>query len=194
MLGFGFGKQAGHELQGSLKRRYYEVGLVSLSYACGRSPAMARKRMITVLYVAGGLAIATVAAILIFLVAQVEDWSRDLTTNSAETTSDAADERLRPIETALPPTELARHVESAVTSLKNWRQVERKGSGGNIEFHLLRTTPVLGFQDDIRVRIEPAGGGARLTAQSRSRVGKGDLGQNPRNLRELLDAVRSRLR
>jgi uncharacterized protein (DUF1499 family) len=46
------------------------------------------------------------------------------------------------------------------------------------------------YRDDIRVQIEPAAEGTRLSAESRSRVGKGDLGQNPRNLRELLDKVR----
>ena len=154
---------------------------------------MARKRMLTALYLAGGLTILIVAAVLIFFAAQVEDWSRDLTTNVAATEDDAADERLRPIEAAIPPRELAQRVEEAVRSLGNWRMEERKEPGSGVEFHFVRTTPVLRFQDDIRVRIVPKGGGARLTAESQSRVGKGDLGQNPRNLRELLDAVRSRL-
>ena len=123
---------------------------------------MARKRTMTVIYIAGGMIIVTVAAILVFLFAQVEDWSRDLTTNFAETKNDAADERLRPIEAALPTEELARRVETAAKSLSNWRLEGRKELDGNVELHFVRTTPVLRFRDDIRVRVEPAGGGALL--------------------------------
>src|SRR5262245_5291638 len=155
---------------------------------------MARIRMITALYVAGGLAMAIVAAVLIFLLAQVEDWTRDLTTNVAATEDNATDERLRPIEAAISPQELALRVKEAVKSLGNWRLEERDELDGGVQIHFVRTTPVLRFQDDIHVQIVPQDSGARLTAESRSRVGKGDLGQNPRNLRELLEAVRSRLR
>jgi uncharacterized protein (DUF1499 family) len=56
--------------------------------------------------------------------------------------------------------------------------------------HFVRTTPLMRYKDDIRVRIVPAASGSRVSAESRSRIGRGDLGQNPRNLRELLAAVR----
>jgi uncharacterized protein (DUF1499 family) len=46
------------------------------------------------------------------------------------------------------------------------------------------------YKDDIRLSIKPADSGSLLSAESRSRVGRGDLGQNPRNLRELLGAIR----
>ena len=38
-------------------------------------------------------------------------------------------------------------------------------------------------------RVYPDPDGARLELTSASRLGKGDLGQNPRNLEELLRAV-----
>lgn len=38
-------------------------------------------------------------------------------------------------------------------------------------------------------RVTPAPHGARLELTSASRVGKGDLGQNPRNIEELVRAV-----
>ena len=38
-------------------------------------------------------------------------------------------------------------------------------------------------------RVTPAPDGARLELASASRVGEGDLGQNPRNIKELLEAV-----
>jgi uncharacterized protein (DUF1499 family) len=49
------------------------------------------------------------------------------------------------------------------------------------------------FKDDITVRVINRGSERVLAAKSRSRVGKGDLGQNPRNLKQLLEAVRTKL-
>jgi uncharacterized protein (DUF1499 family) len=143
----------------------------------------------TMIYVAIGAA-AVLLVLVVFAAVQVEDWRRDLTTNVAAT-AEAGDERLRPIEATLPSAELAERALAAVQALKNWRLQSRAEEAGRIELHFVRTTPALRFKDDIRVRIEPHGGGARLTAESRSRIGLGDLGQNPRNLRELLAAVRA---
>jgi uncharacterized protein (DUF1499 family) len=141
------------------------------------------------LYIAIAIA-ALLLAIVTIVALQVEDWRRDLTTNHAETAQDAEDSRLRPIESELPPAELAAQVSAATAGLPNWRLESRQENGESIELHFVRTTRLLRFVDDIRVRIAPTAGGSRLTAESRSRVGKGDLGQNPRNLRELLGAVR----
>ena len=137
---------------------------------------------------AGLLAIVAIVAI------QVENWRRDLTTNFATTAEDAGDVRLRPIEAAMPPAELARRVEQSAAALPNWRLESRQETGESIELHFVRTTRLLRFADDIRVQIAATESGSRLTAESRSRVGKGDLGQNPRNLRELLGAVRDAIR
>ena len=145
----------------------------------------------TALYVCLGIATAIAVLLFLFVAIQVEDWGRDLTTNYAATDDNAADQRLRPIESRLSPAALADGVEKAAGSLKNWRLQSRKDSAEAAMLHFVRTTPVLRFQDDIHVRIEPHSAGSRLSADSRSRIGKGDLGQNPRNLRELLDAVRA---
>ena len=81
---------------------------------------------------------------------------------------------------------------AAAGKLPRWELVERRETDGGVKLHFIRTTRLWKFKDDIRVNIAPAQpiGGSLLTAESRSRVGKGDLGQNPRNLRELLEAVR----
>jgi uncharacterized protein (DUF1499 family) len=47
------------------------------------------------------------------------------------------------------------------------------------------------FVDDIFVRLEPFAGGTRVHARSRAGLGVGDLGQNRRNLLELLRALRT---
>lgn len=57
------------------------------------------------------------------------------------------------------------------------------------------TTPVFGFVDDLTVRLEPfegepSDGDWRVVARSRSRVGRGDLGKNARNLRTFYSNLR----
>lgn len=135
------------------------------------------------------------ALLLIVLVMTVDDWSRDLTTNHAETSPAAADPQLRPIVAEQSPADLADLVESVAEQLPNWSLQERQ-AGETIVLKLVRTTPMFRFRDDITVRIAPGetGTGALLSAESQSRVGRGDLGQNPRNLKALLDPLRERLK
>ena len=148
-------------------------------------------RRMTTLYIIAAVAGGLLLLLFVFVAMQVEDWSRDLTTNYAATAADAKDQRLRPIDSTLPPAELAERVQRAADSLKNWRLASQEAAAEAVQLHFVRTTPVLRFQDDIRVHIKPRQAGSQLSAESRSRIGKGDLGQNPRNLRELLDAVRA---
>lgn len=133
------------------------------------------------------------AAVVVILATHVEDWSRDLTQNYAETSPSARDNRLAPLEAPAPPAELAAATERAVKSLPNWRLESRRDEAASIQLHCVRTTGIMRYQDDIHVAITPHAAGSRLSASSRSRVGKGDLGQNPRNLRELLAAVRKEI-
>lgn len=123
----------------------------------------------------------------------VDDWRRDFTQNRAATSNEAADPALRPLEARLPPVEVARLVEQAVADLPRWSEVSRRETGGSYEIQFARRTRWLGFVDDITVRIESIGGGSRVHAESQSRVGRGDLGQNPRNLKELLKGLEDRL-
>jgi uncharacterized protein (DUF1499 family) len=135
-------------------------------------------------------------AIFVLLAMYIDDWRRDLTTNHAATSADAADETLRPIATALTVSAAADLVERAAATLPRWQAAGRNSAGDAIELRFVRTTPLMRFKDDITVRVVPAtgqGGGGRITAESQSRVGKGDLGQNPRNLRELLTAIRGQM-
>jgi len=138
-----------------------------------------------------GIGIVALLAAAAAVLSQVEDWSRDFRTNFAAIEPDATDERLRPLRTSLAPAALAERVETAIKPLANWRLQSGEGAGDSIKMHFVRSTALWRFKDDIRVTITPASGsGSVLTATSQSRVGKGDLGQNPRNLRELLAAVR----
>ena len=164
-------------------------------YVPGRFRAMTlppRNRKMTLLYIGLGLVAAVVLAVLAILLTHVEDWSRDLTINFAATSDDAKDARLQPIRSHLSSQELAKLVIAAAAKIHRWELAERQ-AGPPLVLHFVRTTGLMRYKDDIHVRIEPANGGTLLTAESRSRIGKGDLGQNPRNLRELLGAVRAAL-
>jgi uncharacterized protein (DUF1499 family) len=136
----------------------------------------------------------TILLFAVNLVWTIDDWSRDLTTNFAATSEDAKMPELHPIHSTKSAEQLQEIVIAVAKELPRWELVEQKESAGSMQLHFVRTTMLMRFKDDIRVTIAPADGdGSLLTAESQSRVGKGDLGQNPRNLLELLAGVRKRL-
>jgi uncharacterized protein (DUF1499 family) len=144
--------------------------------------------VIWILGIAGALVVAVGLALLVL----VDDWSRDLTTNTAATDRDAQDPDLRPLELGLAPAEAAQLVERAAARFGNWTVDQRGTEGASQRLHFVRRTR-LGFPDDVRVTISPHEGGARIEVSSTSRIGRGDLGQNPRNIKELLGAVRQEI-
>ncbi|HZC56780.1 MAG TPA: DUF1499 domain-containing protein [Xanthobacteraceae bacterium] len=50
-------------------------------------------------------------------------------------------------------------------------------------------TPILGFRDDVVVRIRPTVDGARIDVRSASRYGRNDLGTNAARVRNLIDDI-----
>jgi len=105
--------------------------------------------------------------------------------NFAATSPAATDPRLRPRVLALPPAAAADRVAGALAALRGWRLVGRRE--GVIQ--ATRTTRLFHFVDDISVLLEQAAGGTAVSARSGSRIGRGDLGQNRRNLAELWRAL-----
>ena len=94
---------------------------------------------------------------------------------------------LAPLTLPVPPNVAVERVRAAVSTLPRWR-VEGESAG---EMKLTRRTRVIRFVDDITLRLRPDGPGTLIHAESRSRLGKGDLGQNRRNILELWDAIRA---
>jgi len=124
------------------------------------------------------------AVITIAILSRVGDWRRDFTTNVASTANG----------TDLEPLRLEGTVDDAIVSLKvaldsmsNWQLVNSQNVPEMTVIDLVRTTPIFRFKDDVKVSIrkDDSRNGVIIDAVSRSRVGKGDLGQNPRNIREL---------
>jgi uncharacterized protein (DUF1499 family) len=155
-----------------------------------------RKRL---MYIAAGVVAILVILGVVWLFATVDDWSRDLTTNFAATSATAEKSSLYPIISAKPPTELADLVAAAAQQLPGWELAAREENGEETALRFVRTTRFMRFKDDITVHIRPHESNGdtppyEVSAESQSRVGKGDFGQNPRNLIELMDTLRSLLR
>ncbi|WP_203545363.1 DUF1499 domain-containing protein [Candidatus Laterigemmans baculatus] len=127
---------------------------------------------------------------LLWVVLSIDDWSRDFVTNRAQTEATGADPTLRPLRSSHSPAVQAERIAAWVESQPHWSVGAESSSEGIISIDLVRRTRWLRFRDDIQVTLTPTtDGGSLLEATSQSRIGKGDLGQNPRNLRELLTAL-----
>ncbi len=87
------------------------------------------------------------------------------------------------------PEELLEAIRQAVKELPRWRLEEATET----KLHAVRRTRLLRFEDDVTVTVQPRNRGSEAHFESASRVGKGDLGQNPRNLKEFLAAVNREL-
>ena len=114
-------------------------------------------------------------------------WLRWFTRNWAETGEDG-DPALAPLVLSLPLAEALVGIEEAIRQLPRWRI--DKVDADRLTIHACRQTRFLRLVDDVRVRLEPTADGTRVHARSQSRVGIGDLGQNRRNLQQLLTALK----
>jgi uncharacterized protein (DUF1499 family) len=124
----------------------------------------------------------------VILALTVEDWNRDLSTNQAATSPEHSDPSLRCVVLPLDMEAATELVQNRATKLAGWSIATASTNPADV-IRLERTTRWLRFVDDITVQLAPVDGGTRVSVSSRSRVGKGDLGQNPRNIRELLQAI-----
>jgi uncharacterized protein (DUF1499 family) len=105
--------------------------------------------------------------------------------NFAATSPAADDPRLRPHMLPLGPEPAGERVARAVAGIRGWRVLGR----GDGVIQATRTTRLFRFVDDVSILLEPAAGGTAVSARSGSRIGRGDLGQNRRNLAELWRAL-----
>jgi len=157
------------------------------------SPPPKKVRRMIWLYVALGILALLILVPLVVLATYVDDWSRDLSTNHAETSRMHANEMLHPLTVPGDRPTAATIVTDAIEELDNWKVASVTPEGKRTIIHATRTTKLFQFTDDIRVYLNDVEGGVQITATSQSRIGKGDLGQNPRNLMELMSKVREQV-
>ncbi len=88
---------------------------------------------------------------------------------------------LRPLDLKLPPKQAFARAVQAARAL-GWEITALDENAGTIE--AVVTTRWFGFQDDVAIRITPAGAGSRVDMRSKSRVGRSDVGTNARRIEE----------
>lgn len=97
---------------------------------------------------------------------------------------------LAPLEITIPVESAAPAVARIIATMPRWHLE----SYGAQSIQATRKTRFLNFVDDVVIRFEEIAGGTRIHARSQSRIGRGDLGQNRRNLLELFDAIKKQVR
>ncbi|SHG13441.1 Protein of unknown function [Microbulbifer donghaiensis] len=96
---------------------------------------------------------------------------------------------IMPLQLKLP---VARATELSAAAAEDlgWRVVALEPKRGHLE--AVDRTPLLGFSDDIVVRVTEENGGSRVDIRSSSRVGLSDLGANAKRIRSFLSEVQAR--
>ncbi len=103
----------------------------------------------------------------------------------------AAYPEIEPLEEDATPL-VAYNVALAVINKRRWRIVDQRPPQpprreGRIE--AVARTPIMGFRDDVVVRIRPNEDGARIDVRSSSRYGSFDFGANAARIRSLVDDI-----
>ncbi|WP_168566953.1 DUF1499 domain-containing protein [Crateriforma spongiae] len=119
----------------------------------------------------------------------LDNWIKGLTQNYARYDAESKDHDLRPVAMALSVDAMRQRLESWTQLQSHWSVIGHEGRDGRCRLHLTRKTQLFGFVDDINVEIVPDANGCLVHAESQSRVGKGDFGQNKRNLKELRHGI-----
>jgi len=80
----------------------------------------------------------------------------------------------------------------AVITRRKWRIVDARPPQPGRRDGLIEAvarTPIMGFRDDVVVRVRPAQEGARVDVRSASRYGRSDLGANASRVRALIEDI-----
>jgi hypothetical protein len=103
----------------------------------------------------------------------------------------AAYPSIGPMLTTSTPQELYEAAHAAVVRRKWTPLVERRPQAARREGHIeaVTRTSLMGFRDDVVLRIRAIPGGARLDIRSASRYGSYDFGTNARRIRSLMEEI-----
>jgi uncharacterized protein (DUF1499 family) len=85
----------------------------------------------------------------------------------------------------------------AVVNKRKWRVVDaRAPQVGRREGHIeaVARTPIMGFRDDVSIRVRAEPDGARIDARSSSRYGSFDFGTNASRVRGLMNEIEDAIR
>jgi uncharacterized protein (DUF1499 family) len=97
---------------------------------------------------------------------------------------------IEPLLVSVPP-KAAFDAALSIANKRRWRVVDTRDPTPTREGRIeaVARTPIMGFRDDIVIRVRPAPDGARIDVRSASRYGRHDLGTNAARIRSLLDDI-----
>ncbi|AWV89598.1 DUF1499 domain-containing protein [Bradymonas sediminis] len=112
--------------------------------------------------------------------------------NEVETGMSAEYPEIQPQYYTTDPQRVFEETRASVESLDAWTLVSQDAAQYRLKAQ--RETQVFGFIDDVSIRVEPVTEFVtRIHVKSASQIGKGDFGQNARNIKELFAALDARL-
>ena len=86
-----------------------------------------------------------------------------------------------------PPAASFERALAVAREMPGWTVTFEDPTRGQIE--AIAESSIFRFVDDVSIRIRPEGSGSRIDTRSRSRVGQGDLGANPRRILAFNEAL-----
>ena len=98
---------------------------------------------------------------------------------------------LAPLQESVPP-KLVYDTALALVTKRKWHVVDaRPPAAGRREavIEAVARTPIMGFRDDVVIRVSTVGAGARVDMRSASRYGLHDFGANAARIRSLLEDI-----
>ena len=90
------------------------------------------------------------------------------------------------------PVKLTYDIALALVAKRKWRVVDARpltASRPEAVIEVVARTPIMGFRDDVVIRVTGTGGGARVDVRSASRYGLHDFGANAARIRSLLGDI-----
>jgi uncharacterized protein (DUF1499 family) len=90
------------------------------------------------------------------------------------------------------PVKLTYDVALALVTKRKWHVAEARPPAGNRRDAVIEATartPIMGFRDDVVIRVSPTSEGARVDMRSASRYGLYDFGANAARIRSLLEDI-----
>ena len=90
------------------------------------------------------------------------------------------------------PVKLTYDVALALVTKRKWHVVEARPPAANRRDAVIEATartPIMGFRDDVVIRVSPTSEGARVDMRSASRYGLYDFGANAARIRSLLEDI-----
>src|SRR6185436_15603287 len=91
------------------------------------------------------------------------------------------------------PAQRAYEITLALINKRKWRVVDERPPQPRREGHIeaIAQTLIMGFREDVAIRIKPDGEGSRVDIRSSSRYFESDLGSNAARVTKLIDDINS---